>query len=200
MNYLGHLYLSSNKNDLMLANLFGDFVKGKDYTHLPQIVQKGVTLHREIDDFIDHHPLILEILNDFLYDDLPKVANIAIDLYMDHLLAKYWNQFHELSLKKFEELFFKYALSPSNHTFKNNENDYSYPKEYIGLLNIMHQKSWLSQYEKIDGLKMASSGLSKRISFDNNLNDAVIVFKKRELYIENVFFEFMKDAQIKFLE
>ena len=51
MNYLGHLYLSGDQKDLMLANLFGDFVKGRDYSYLPQIVQTGVTLHREIDNF-----------------------------------------------------------------------------------------------------------------------------------------------------
>jgi acyl carrier protein phosphodiesterase len=200
MNYLGHLYFSGNQKDLMLANIFGDFIKGRDYTYLPQIVQKGVTLHREIDDFIDHHPLILEILNDFLYKDLPKVASIAIDLYMDHLLAKHWSQFHKLKLKDFEKHFFEYALNPSNQTFKSKEGVYSYPLEYISLLNIMHQKSWLCQYEQLDGLNMASTGLSKRLSFDNNLNDAVNVFRKREKKIEDVFFMFIKDAHIKFLE
>lgn len=183
----------------MLANLFGDFVKGRDYTYLPHIVQNGVALHREIDDFIDRHPLILEILNDFLYKDLPKVANIAIDLYMDHLLAKHWKQFHELSLKDFEKLFFEFALNTANQSFENEGNKFSYPTEFIDLLNIIHKKSWLIQYEKLDGLKMASSGLSKRISFDNNLDEAVIVFQKHELQIENVFFRFIKDAQIRFI-
>jgi acyl carrier protein phosphodiesterase len=199
MNFLGHLYLSKNQSDLMLANLFGDFVKGRDYTHLPKIVQQGVTLHREIDDFIDHHPLILRILNDFLYKDLPKVAPIAIDLYMDHLLAKNWRKFHRLKLKEFEFLFFEYALNPSNQTFKTKDNTYSYPSEFISLLHIMHEKSWLSHYEKIDGLEMAASGLAKRISFTNNLNEAVSVYQKHESQIESVFFDFMKEAQNKFL-
>lgn len=199
MNYLGHLYLSGNQHDLMLANIFGDFVKGRDYTHLPPIVQTGVTLHREIDDFIDHHPLVLEVLNSFLYKDLPKVAPIAIDLYMDHLLAKNWDQFHNLKLIKFEKSFFEFALNQSNHTFQNSGSTYVYPPEFFGLLKIMHKKSWLLQYAKLDGLKMASTGLSKRISFSNNLDEAVYVYKKRESHIKHVFSEFMKDAQIKFL-
>lgn len=199
MNYLGHLYLSGNRKSLMLANIYGDFVKGSDYTHLPKIVQEGVTLHRQIDDYIDHHPLILRILNDFLYEDLPKVANIAVDLFMDHLLAKNWSRFHSLNLKKFENNFFKYALDPSNQYFKLENADFSYPPEFIQLLTIMHQKSWLLQYEKLDGLKMASTGLSNRISFNNNLKEATKVFKKREPIIEKVFFEFIQDAQNKFL-
>src|SRR5690554_7679267 len=69
----------------MLANLFGDFVKGKDYTYLPQIIQDGVGLHRQIDDFVDRHPLVSE-LRLKLYKELPKIAGIAIDLFFDHLL------------------------------------------------------------------------------------------------------------------
>lgn len=200
MNYLGHLYLSGDQPDLMLANIFGDFVKGRDYSHLPVIVQKGVTLHREIDDFIDHYPLILELLNESLYKELPKVAPIAIDLFMDHLLAKNWFRYHQLELMEFEKNFFKYALNRSNQVFKSQMGNFSYPKEFISLLTIMHKKSWLSQYEKLDGLKMASTGLSKRISFENNLDQASNVFKKYENLIEKVFFQFMKDAEIKFLE
>jgi len=70
----------------MNANLYGDFVKGRDYSKYPLIIQGGITLHREIDDFIDHHPLVLELLHE-LYAPLPKVAGIAIDLYFDHLLT-----------------------------------------------------------------------------------------------------------------
>jgi acyl carrier protein phosphodiesterase len=89
-------------------------------------------------------------------------------------------------------------LNSSNQTFESEKRKFKYPTEFIGLLNIMHKKSWLSQYEKLEGLQMASTGLSKRISFENNLNEAVIVFKKYENILQNVFFEFMKDAQIKF--
>lgn len=199
MNYLGHLYLSGNHPDLMLANIFGDFVKGRDYTHLPKIIQKGVTLHREIDDFIDHHPLILEVLNDFLYKELPKVAPIAIDLYMDHLLAKNWPKYHVSDLLSFEKHFFDYALNSSNQNFMNGGNSFSYPSEFIHLLTIMNKNSWLSQYRELEGLRMASTGLSRRISFENNLNEAVVIFEKHETRLQNVFFQFMKDAQLKFL-
>lgn len=198
MNYLGHLYLSNNDPGLMLANLYGDFVKGRDFTYLPEIVQKGVKLHRDIDDYIDHHPLILKSLNDYLYAELPKVANIAIDLYMDHLLAKHWSKYHNLSLQEFENRFFKYALNRDNQTFKNHVEYFKYPDEFIHLIRIIHNQSWILQYEKIDGLRMASAGLSKRISFNNNLNEADLVYLKYKKNIENIFFSFMEDAKIRF--
>ncbi|MEX1190320.1 MAG: ACP phosphodiesterase [Brumimicrobium sp.] len=199
MNFLGHLYLSGNHHNLMMANLYGDFVKGADYTYLPKIVQEGVTLHRQIDDFIDKNPLVLKFLNDTLYKELPKVATIAIDLYMDHLLAKNWKKFHHQSLNDFTKEFFNYALKPSNQLFSEQGKVFKYPKEFIFLLQLMHEKSWLLRYKKLEGLNMAASGLAKRISFENNLNNATIVYKKHEIKIESVFYKFMEEAKIKFL-
>ena len=45
----------------MYANLHGDFVRGKDFSHLPEKLQEGIRLHRMIDDYIDHHPVVLEL-------------------------------------------------------------------------------------------------------------------------------------------
>ena len=94
MNFLGHLYFSHNDYDLMIANLFGDSVKGKKYLNYSVKIQEGILLHRKIDSYIDNHPSVKELrLN--LYKDLPKVAGVAIDLYFDHLLAIHWDQYHE---------------------------------------------------------------------------------------------------------
>jgi acyl carrier protein phosphodiesterase len=176
----------------MLANLFGDFVKGKDYTYLPQIVQKGVLLHRQIDDFIDHHPHVTELrLN--LYKDLPKIAGIAIDLYFDHLLAINWSSYHPQKLDAYIDKFLTYALNTNHHVFQ--ENNFKYPPNYMHLLTFIQQHNWMKRYVNLEGIEMASKGLSKRISFDNNLGEATKVFKKFENEINAAFFDYMKDAQ-----
>ena len=60
----------------MLANLYGDFVKGSNLEAYTESVQTGIRLHRSIDNFIDTHPDVLE-LKRLLYEDLPKVSGIA---------------------------------------------------------------------------------------------------------------------------
>lgn len=182
----------------MLANLFGDFVKGTDYSYLPPIVQQGVHLHREIDDFIDHHPLITD-LRLKLYDDLPKIAGIAIDLYMDHLLAKKWAAFHHSSLQEFTQTFFDYALRPSSVSIDQHQGTFNYPNEFVNLIEIMHHKKWLTRYEQLEGLEMASTGLSRRISFSNNLFEAKEVFLLHKTIIAEVFDNYMIDARKRFL-
>jgi acyl carrier protein phosphodiesterase len=182
----------------MIANLYGDFVKGRDYSYLPDIVQEGVKLHREIDDFIDHHPLVTD-LRLSLYEDLPKIAGIAIDLYFDHLLAKNWLDYSSTPLEKFTERFFAYALDESNLVIANGIENFTYPPYFRDLIKIMHRKNWLTRYEKIEGIEMASTGLSKRISFNNNLHTAPVVFSKHQERIETVFSFFMKDAKNLFI-
>jgi acyl carrier protein phosphodiesterase len=60
MNFLGHLFFSNNELQLMHANLYGDFVKGKDLSQFDSTIQTGIRLHRKIDSYIDHHPDVLQ--------------------------------------------------------------------------------------------------------------------------------------------
>lgn len=195
MNYLGHLYFSKEKPDLMVANLFGDFVKGRDYTYLPKVVQEGVLLHRQIDDYIDTHPVVKE-LRLHLYKDLPKIAGIAIDLYFDHLLAKNWSSYHSQTLDEFVNVFLHYSNNQKHLQF--NHPVFKYPPRFIHLLNAIYKHDLLNKYVQLEGLELASKGLSRRISFENNLDTAVEVYIKNEKYIESVFQEYMKDADMKF--
>ncbi|MEJ6599444.1 MAG: ACP phosphodiesterase [Crocinitomicaceae bacterium] len=188
MNFLGHLFFSNNDPQLMHANLLGDSVKGKDYSHLPQKIQDGVKLHRTIDNYIDTHPVVLELLRE-LYKPLPKISGVAVDLYFDHLLARNWSSFHEKSLKEFVKDF--YAIE-----FKTPE-QYSYRFDFM--IGKMKEFDWLYEYRNHSGLTQACLGLSRRISFENVLAKAPEIFLECEESIELAFNRFMSDA-IPFFE
>ena len=49
MNYLAHVYLSNTDEALTIGNLIADHVKGKAYLDYPETIQKGILLHRKID-------------------------------------------------------------------------------------------------------------------------------------------------------
>lgn len=183
MNFLGHLYFSDNNLELMHANLFGDFVRGKDLNMYVPVVKKGILLHRQIDDYIDHHPFIKELLHK-LYPDLPKIAGVAIDLYFDHLLAKNWHEFHTISLEEFTEAFYNYKI---------NEDHYPNEMFHFVLMRLKNGK-WLDQYEEFEGLVRACQGVSRRISFPNMLKHAGDVFLEHESEITSTFYEYMNEA------
>ena len=107
MNFLGHLYFSGTDKELMLANLFGDFVRGSKHGHFPEVIQKGIKLHRSIDFYIDNHPLVKELKYD-LMSELPKVGPVAVDLFFDHLLARNWTDFHQTAYTSFLSDFYQH--------------------------------------------------------------------------------------------
>jgi len=197
MNFLGHLYFSNNELPLMVANLYGDFVKGTQFEHLPPIVKAGILLHREIDDFVDHHPQV-KILMHQLYEELPKVTGIAIDLFFDHLLAKHWEAYHPSSLNSYLDRFFEYALKPEHLSFES-PISFSYTNRFQVLLQRISTGKWIQNYTNIEGLSFAARGLSQRISFPNALGQAPNVFLKHEKEITETFTVYMEEAIQKFL-
>ena len=60
MNVLAHIYLSGDSDKIIIGNYIGDYVKGRDYLNYPDLVRKGIILHRHIDGFTDSHPLFTE--------------------------------------------------------------------------------------------------------------------------------------------
>ena len=60
MNFLAHLYLSGEDDEVKLGNFIGDYVKGSKYLEYAEKIKKGILLHRKIDSFTDSHPLIKE--------------------------------------------------------------------------------------------------------------------------------------------
>lgn len=189
MNYLGHIYFSNNDLRLAKANLFGDSVKGPDYTRFPVFIQEGIKLHREIDDYIDHHPAVTRLIR-ILREDLPKVAPIAIDLFFDHLLAKRWSNFHTTPLEDFLEIV---------HSSIDKLDQEYYTAEFNLFINRLCQYKWMTHYSSLEGLDKMCNGVSRRISFENSLPKGLSVFLKHEEAVEHAFNEYMHDANEHFL-
>jgi acyl carrier protein phosphodiesterase len=183
MNFLGHLYFSRNDKELMLANLFGDFVKGKDLSHFSIKTQQGIYLHRNIDSYIDNHPAVHDLLQ-ILYKPLPKVAGIAVDLYFDHILAENWKDFHEVKLADFIQDFYD-----SVHL---NHEDFT-PKFRL-MMEKLIEHNWLYQYQFEHGLYKACQGVSRRLSFENPLSNGLDVYHEYKTEITKAFHLYMKDA------
>lgn len=57
MNFLAHLFLGRDTDDLLVGSYLGDFVKGEINGELPTDITRGILLHRHIDSFTDRHPL-----------------------------------------------------------------------------------------------------------------------------------------------
>ncbi len=86
MNFLAHIYLSGDNDEIKLGNFIGDYIKGNAYNKYPPLIRKGILLHRKIDYFTDSHPIVRNHKS-FFYDKYHKYAGIIIDIIYDHFLS-----------------------------------------------------------------------------------------------------------------
>src|ERR1700741_2833759 len=102
MNFLAHIYLSGNDEDVIMGNFMGDFVTGRHYEGLNAGMIKGVELHRKIDEFTDTHPVVQQS-KERLYKNYHKYAPVIVDIFYDHFLAANWSKYSNIELEKFTQ-------------------------------------------------------------------------------------------------
>ncbi|MBI2259222.1 MAG: DUF479 domain-containing protein [Flavobacteriia bacterium] len=188
MNYLAHLFYSGDDFDLMINNLYGDFVKGKYITHYDEKIQAGIVLHRNLDSYIDTHSTI-SLIKKEISIDLPKIYPIAIDLFYDHFLAKNWNNYHSSPLEFYLNDFYSKIEHIPNY----------YSEEFHLFLNRLREKKWLNYYHTLFGLHKLCEGVSKKLNFKNELGKAPAVYINKEVQIEKHFLTFTNEAINRFL-
>ncbi|MGM0566582.1 MAG: ACP phosphodiesterase [Bacteroidota bacterium] len=162
MNYLAHLYLSGNDNDLKIGNFIADHVKGKMFYKYHEGIRKGILLHRKIDAFTDDHPLVKEgILR--LRHSHGKYAGVVIDMYYDHFLAANWHHYSADALQDFTSK--AYVLLMRNF--------FKLPPRTRILLPFILKNDWLASYRDLNFLARAFKGMAIRTPFESNLGNAV---------------------------
>lgn len=100
MNYLAHLLLAGDEPDLLVGGLLGDMLKGPIPGNLAKGLANGVRLHRRVDSYSDRHPEFRRSVTR-VPPTLRRYGPILIDVYYDHLLAKFWEQHDKRSLEEF---------------------------------------------------------------------------------------------------
>ena len=100
MNYLAHIFLSGDDRRVQIGNFVGDAVKGRAYENYPLGFREGILLHREIDDYTDHHPVVREVV-DMLRGGFGRYSGVLTDIYFDHLLARSFQSYSGQSLRWF---------------------------------------------------------------------------------------------------
>lgn len=183
MNYLAHILVSSEDDDIKIGNFIGDHIKGRiDQTDLsrysPQMIQ-GMRLHREIDSFTDTHPIVHNSIAR-LQPRYHKFAGIVVDMFYDHLLAIHFDKFSATPLTLFSKQF--YQLITERH------NDI--PPAMEGMVRSMIKRDWLSNYVHIEGIDWALKGIAQRTTFASGIENAAEDLQKDFEQYESEFLAF----------
>ena len=184
MNFLAHLYLSGNDEQLMIGNFIADSVKGSAYQKFPEGIKKGILLHRAIDFYSDNHPVFLKSA-ERLRPGYRKYAGVIVDIFYDHFLAKNWNEYSGKPLEQ-------YASEVHSLMLKN---VILMPARSLMFLKYAIRTNRLVSYASMDGIGEVLYGMSRRTTFRSNMEFAVEDLKKYNSEFESEFRVFFEDAR-----
>jgi acyl carrier protein phosphodiesterase len=182
MNFLAHVFLSGNNEQLILGNLIADSVKGKMIDSFDDGVKKGIQLHRLIDYYTDNH-LVVKQSKARLETTYRKYAGVIVDIYYDHFLAANFPLFSQVSLSQT-------AHTAYNILIRNFE---ILPPQSKRILPFMATQNWLEGYANLHDLQRVFNGMSRRASFVSGMENAILDLKKDYQHYEKDFFDFFPD-------
>jgi acyl carrier protein phosphodiesterase len=179
MNYLSHIYLSGESEEVILGNFIGDFVKGRQFMNYPENVAKGIMLHRFIDTFTDTHSIVNECIVK-LRPGFGKHSGIVVDIFLDHFLAVNWHHYSFEKLSTFTKRFHAILLS----------NFFLLPSRVKMVVPFLIQNKRLQSYASHEGIEKTLLIMVKYASLP-----AETQFAMRILHEE---YEFFNDAFNRF--
>ena len=187
MNYLAHIYLSQDDQEVMLGNFIADMISRKDSYNLPDQVKKGIKLHHKIDHFTDHHPIVRHSRSLF-FDEFRHYSRVIIDVLYDHYLAKNWNYYHVKSLSQYVDEFYQYL----------NDQKQNLPLRVQKVIPVMIKYNWLYNYSTVDGIIQILGQMSNRIDDGTQMDHCLPIFKENYQLLEKDFTAFFYDLSFAF--
>ncbi|BAO77075.1 ACP phosphodiesterase [Winogradskyella sp. PG-2] len=182
MNFLAHIYLSSDNELLRIGNFAGDGVRGGNYTSFPVAMQAGIQLHREIDTFTDAHPIIKQSKKR-LHKNYSHYSGVIVDIFCDHFLAKNWQQYSVTPLEDYIDAFYLSLNKHFDHL----------PDRFKKFVPIMIKGNWLLSYARIDGIQLVLDGMNRRTKGKSKMNEATKELRAHYTDFENEFTLFFKE-------
>ena len=182
MNFLAHIYLSNENNYIKIGNFIADAIKGNNYKHLPEEIQKGIKLHREIDSFTDAHKIV-RISKRRLHERYKHYDGVIIDILYDHYLAKNWANYSDIPLQNYTQAFYKILA----------DNYELLPDKIKQLMPYMIQDDWLYNYGNLDGIERVLQGMNKRTKNKSQMHLAIEDLKINYTNFEDDFQVFFQE-------
>lgn len=176
MNFLAHLFLSGRNEGIIVGNFIGDAVKGSKYNNYEPDVKKGILLHRKIDSFTDHHPVVIESISK-LRNAYGKHAGIVVDIFYDHFLSRNWGKYS--SEDRMEYIQKAYQILMAHNTML--------PNEVMRYLPYMISNDWLSSYIHMESMEMILNGMARRTSLPDESLEAMKILKNNYYLFDNEF-------------
>ncbi len=179
MNFLAHLYLSGNSDNVRFGNLIGDSIKGKNYLKFPEDISRGILLHRRIDAFTDSNKIVKECKPLFV-EKYHKYSGVVVDIVFDHFLAINWSKYSNHDLHAFSR--HAYAILVKNYSL--------IPSRIKFFMAFMIVNNWLESYKKIEFIRKVFNRMPYRTSLPNEPDFVINTIENNYQYLNEQFDKF----------
>lgn len=185
MNFLAHIYLSFDDDEVALGNFMADSIRGNKFKHLPDRVQKGILLHREIDTFTDAH-MIPKVSSKRLHSNYSHYSRVIVDIFYDHFLAKNWKRYSDTPLATFVDRFYD-LLEDHYHIL---------PVGVKRMMPYMISDNWIYNYSKMEGIARVLKGMNRRTKNRSKMNFAILDLEQHYDAFESEFTDFFEELRV----
>jgi acyl carrier protein phosphodiesterase len=179
MNFLAHIYLSGENDQVKVGNFIGDWIKGNEHKKYPADIQKGILLHRSIDSFTDNHAIVKKSKSR-LNDKYHKYSGIIIDIFYDHFLAHNWKVFSDVELVDFTRNLNNCLVSHMSFL----------PPDIQEFIPKFMKRRWIESYATLEGIEHVLEGMSKHTSLPDKTIDAIDILKREYEELKTEFFDY----------
>jgi acyl carrier protein phosphodiesterase len=186
VNFLGHAYFSTGRDDQFLAgNTFGDFIKGKvPHGELPDGIIKGIEFHRFLDIHGDQCPSFVK-LRELLGHDFGHYRGVIADIFIDHLLAAHWEEWHPEKLEDFASNAYK-RIEPSLVYF---------PERTTRMFEFMKRDNWFVMYGNLNEMTRILQRIETRSGRGIPISPAVGLLRQHYPAFTQAFTGFMTELK-----
>lgn len=182
MNFLAHIYLSFENDEITIGNFIADSIRGNKFKHLPKNIQKGITLHRHIDTFTDAHKTVRKSTKK-LHENYGHYSGVIVDIFYDHFLAKNWSTYSDTPLDEFVDSF--YDLLEDNYLIL--------PENTKRMMPYMIADNWILSYASLTGISKVLDGMNRRTKNRSKMNFAIVDLKEHYNEFEKEFTSFFEE-------
>lgn len=185
MNYLGHAVLSFGDAEILTGNMIGDYVKGMSSVgEYPEAIQKGILLHRKIDEYADNHPAS-QRAQVWFREKYGRYSGAIIDTLFDHFLATDPHYFQtEPELLSFSQDVYN----------KLEQHEEYFPEKFAAFFPYMKEQNWLYNYRSMYGVRRSLQGLHRRAKYMEDAEDAYNTFITYYYQLSQCYYEYIENA------
>ncbi|MFL5729897.1 MAG: ACP phosphodiesterase [Cytophagaceae bacterium] len=188
MNFLTHLFFSTDSVDNTRGLIIGNTAKENHLSKYNLDILKGIALDMQISNFSEDNPAFnnsrQRINSKYL-----AFSSFLVNIFYDHLLAKNWDKYSTVSMEEFSGKIYETITTHRN----------SFPYKIRKFAPEMVRNKWIEGIKSIEGTHQYINSISKNERFSKNLDQALFELTENYQDYRNDFEEYFA-ALRKFME